>query len=160
MKNIFQVIEEQPEFITYDRWGTVLPDGTKFAAKIGPEEFNSIILNQYSKNGTQAKEEFATLMHRMTPLSDAAQSLTSMALREDVGVVLTTLFRYPKAFWKTIQVGSQLQAPFETVLDEIQIQNDFVRNWLDMVCMFIIDYYFIILYPYSKGHFFFTFSST
>ena len=109
----------------------------RFAAKIGPEEFNSVILEQYSQNGTQAKEEFATLMHRMTPLSEAAQSLPSMALREDVGVVLTTLFRYPKAVWKTIQVGSQLQAPFQTVLDEIQIQNDFVRNWLDMVRVFM-----------------------
>ena len=31
LKNIFQIIEEEPEWITYDRWGTVLPEGSSFA---------------------------------------------------------------------------------------------------------------------------------
>ena len=30
LKNIFQIIEEEPEWITYDRWGTAIPEG-KFA---------------------------------------------------------------------------------------------------------------------------------
>ena len=43
LKNIFQIIGEEPEWITYDRWGTVLPNGKKFAAKIGPEEFGDVL---------------------------------------------------------------------------------------------------------------------
>ena len=27
LKNIFQIINEEPEWITYDRWGTSLPEG-------------------------------------------------------------------------------------------------------------------------------------
>ncbi|MEM1010244.1 MAG: FAD-dependent oxidoreductase, partial [Myxococcota bacterium] len=42
LKNVFQIIGEEPEWITYDRWGTVLPDGSKFAAKLGPEEFRCV----------------------------------------------------------------------------------------------------------------------
>jgi hypothetical protein len=42
LKNIFQIIGEEPEWITYDRWGTVIPEG-KFAAKIGPEEFSDVL---------------------------------------------------------------------------------------------------------------------
>ncbi len=44
LKNIFQIIGEEPEWITYDRWGTVLPNGKKFAAKIGPEEFGDVLV--------------------------------------------------------------------------------------------------------------------
>lgn len=29
LKNVFQIIQEEPEWITYDRWGTVLPEGIK-----------------------------------------------------------------------------------------------------------------------------------
>jgi hypothetical protein len=49
LKNIFQILKEEPEWITYDRWGTVLPEG-KFAAKLGPEEFNNV-LKQYAGEG-------------------------------------------------------------------------------------------------------------
>jgi hypothetical protein len=62
LKNIFQIIEEEPEWITYDRWGTVLPSGDKFAAKIGPEEFGDV-LDKYGGEG--AREEFEILMKRM-----------------------------------------------------------------------------------------------
>ena len=44
LKQIFQIIGEDCEWITYDRWGTVLPNGQRFAAKIGPEEFDDVLL--------------------------------------------------------------------------------------------------------------------
>lgn len=42
LKNIFQIIGEEPEWIVYDRWGTSLPQG-KFAAKIGPDEWQDVL---------------------------------------------------------------------------------------------------------------------
>ena len=133
LKQIFQIIEEEPEWITYDRWGTVLPDGEKFAAKIGPEEFGDV-LDKYGGEG--AREEFEALMKRMGPLSDAAQALTSLALREDAGAVLT-LLRYPRELFDTMKQGQALNDPFAHILDEMEIENAFVKNWLDMLCFLL-----------------------
>ena len=133
LKNIFQIIEEEPEWITYDRWGTVLPNGVKFAAKIGPEEFGDV-LDEHGGEG--AREEFEALMKRMGPLSDAAQALTSMALREDAGAVIT-LARYPRELFDTLKQGQALNDPFKLIMDEMEIKNDFVKNWLDMLCFLL-----------------------
>lgn len=133
LKNIFQIIEEDCEWITYDRWGTVLPNGEKFAAKIGPEEFGDV-LKQHG--GPGAEEEFAALMERMTPLSNAAQALTSMALREDPGAIFT-LLKYPKELFATLQQGQALNEPFANIMEEMKIENKFVKNWLDMLCFLL-----------------------
>lgn len=133
LKNIFQIIGEEPEWITYDRWGTVLPNGKRFAAKIGPEEFGDV-LDEHGGEG--AKEEFEALMARMAPLSNAAQALTSLALREDAAAVLT-LLRYPRELFDTLKQGQALNDPFSEVMDEMQISNAFVKNWLDMLCFLL-----------------------
>ena len=133
LKNIFQIIEEEPDWITYDRWGTVLPNGERFAAKIGPEEFGDV-LREYGGEG--AEEEFASLMERMTPLSNAAQALTSLALREDPWVILT-LLRYPTELVDTLMQGQALNEPFSQIMEEMDISNNFVKNWLDMLCFLL-----------------------
>ena len=136
LKGIFQMLDNpelEPTWLTYDRWGTVLPDGSKFAAKIGPEEFETVLLEQ---GGPEAVEEFATLMDRMKPLSNAAQALTSLALREDAGAVVT-LLKYPVALWDTLRHGAALQQPFSTMVQEMQLKNPFVKNWLDMLCFLL-----------------------
>ena len=133
LKNIFQICGEDCEWITYDRWGTVMPDGRKFAAKIGPEEFDDVLDEQ---GGPGAKEEFKALMERMKPLSDAAQALTSLALREDPAVVLT-LLKYPKELLTTLTQGQALNEPFKKIMDEMEIENKFVKNWLDMLCFLL-----------------------
>ena len=133
LKNIFQIIGEDCDWITYDRWGTVLPTGEKFAAKIGPEEFGDV-LQKYGGEGAQ--EEFAALMKRMEPLSEAAQALTSMALREDAGAILT-LARYPRELIATLKQGQALNDPFANILEEMGTQNKFVKNWLDMLCFLL-----------------------
>jgi phytoene dehydrogenase-like protein len=133
LKNIFQIVEEDCEWITYDRWGTVLPNGKKFAAKIGPEEFGDVLREH---GGPNAEQEFAKLMTRMKPLSDAAQAFSSMALREDPAVALTVL-RYPKEIAMTLSQGSQLTNPFSKIMEELDIQDSFVKNWLDMLCFLL-----------------------
>jgi phytoene dehydrogenase-like protein len=129
LKNIFQIIGEDPEWITYDRWGTVMPDGRRFAAKIGPEEFGDILKEH---GGPTAEEEFAALMKRMEPLSNAAQALTSLALREDAGAVLT-LLKYPKELLTTLMQGQALNEPFSKIMEEMDLKDNFVKNWLDML---------------------------
>jgi phytoene dehydrogenase-like protein len=134
LQNIFQITGEEPEWISYDRWGTVLPTGEKFAAKIGPEEFQDV-LKTYG--GPNAVGEFASLMKRMAPLSDAAQALTSLAIREDIGVVLTTLFKYPRELFMTLKQGAILNEPFSQITSEMKLTNKFIINWLDMLCFLL-----------------------
>jgi phytoene dehydrogenase-like protein len=133
LKNIFQLCGQDCEWITYDRWGTVLPQGDRFAARIGPEEFQTVLLEQ---GGPEAVREFAALMERLQPLTEAAQALTSLALREDPAVVLT-LLKYPGALLKTLSQGTALNEPFANILKEMNIQNEFVKNWLDMLCFLL-----------------------
>ena len=121
---------ESPEWITYDRWGTVLPNKKKFAAKIGPEEFGDVLKEH---GGPGAEEEFASLMKRMEPLSNAAQALTSIALREDAGAILT-LLRYPRELLDTLKQGQALNNPFKLIMEEMNIKDEFLKNWLDMLC--------------------------
>uniref|UniRef100_A0A7S3DQQ7 Amine oxidase domain-containing protein n=1 Tax=Entomoneis paludosa TaxID=265537 RepID=A0A7S3DQQ7_9STRA len=132
LKNIFQITGEDCEWITYDRWGTVLPSG-KFAAKIGPEEFDDVLLEH---GGPEAVVEFKALMERMKPLSDAAQALTSLALREDPAAIIT-LLKYPKELIATLAQGQSLNEPFSNIMEEMNIQNKFVKNWLDMLCFLL-----------------------
>lgn len=137
LKNVFQIIGEEPEWITYDRWGTVLPNAfgekVKFAAKIGPEEFGDVLKEH---GGPGAEEEFSALMDRMTPLSNAAQALTSLALREDAGAIVT-LLRYPREVIDTFKQGQALNDPFSMIMDEMKMTNKFVINWLDMLCFLL-----------------------
>ena len=133
LKNVFQIIGEDAEWITYDRWGTVMPDGRKFAAKIGPEEFGDVLKEH---GGPNAEKEFAALMERMEPLSNAAQALTSMALREDAGAILT-LLRYPKELFATLRQGQALNDPFSKIMEEMKLEDKFVKNWLDMLCFLL-----------------------
>lgn len=135
LKNIFQIIGEEPEWLTYDRWGTVLPEG-KFAAKIGPEEFGDV-LRQFGGEG--AVEDWNRLIQRVTGpggLSEAAQATPSLALREDLGAVIT-LSKYFKRFILTLKKGGELNKSFATIRDEIKITNKFVLNWLDMLCFLL-----------------------
>jgi phytoene dehydrogenase-like protein len=129
LKNIFQITGEDCEWITYDRWGTVLPNGKKFAAKIGPEEFDDVLLEH---GGPDAVMEFKSLMERMKPLSDAAQALTSLALREDPAAIFT-LLKYPGELIATLKQGAALNEPFLNVMEEMGVKNQFVKNWLDML---------------------------
>jgi phytoene dehydrogenase-like protein len=140
LKNVFQIIGEEPEWITYDRWGTAIPEG-KFAAKIGFEGFQEA-LKMYG--GEHAKEDWDKIMEKMTGkggLSDAASAVSSMALREDKWAALT-LLRFWRKLPMVIKNGGALNEPFSKVIDEVNasdepIRNKFVLNWLDMLCFLL-----------------------
>ena len=117
LKNVFQMIGEEPEWITYDRWGTVLPEG-KFAAKIGPEEFSQVLIDYGGEGALDDWKKLIAFMTAENGLSQAAQATPSVALREDVGVVLT-LSRYLSRVVKTLKQGAALNAPFSTIRDEL-----------------------------------------
>ena len=61
----------------------------KFAAKIGPDEFNAVLLKY---GGVEAVQEWSKIMNRLigpNSLSEAAQATPSLALREDISAVIS-----------------------------------------------------------------------
>lgn len=131
LASIFKIIGESPEWLTYDRWGTVLPEGT-FATKIGPDEFEGI-LERFG--GPGAQDDWHRLMAEMLKpggISDAAQALSPLSLREDAGVVVT-LARNLGGLSTAIKQGQALNDPFSTLTEKLNITNKFVLNWLDLL---------------------------
>lgn len=134
LKHVFQIIGEEPEWITYDRWGTYLPEGSLIADAVGADEF-------YEKlkvcGGPTAAEQWDRLMKRITPLGEAIFALPSAAVRSDIFVALT-MGRYAPALSRVLMAGgSSLQEPFVNILDEEKITDPFIRNWLDMICFLL-----------------------
>jgi len=117
--------------MTYDRWGTVLPEG-RFASKIGPEEFNNI-LKKYG--GRNAVEEWALLIDDLLQqggISQAAQAISPLLLREDAGAILT-LARNFKGLSLAIKQGQALNEPFSKIVERLNIKDEFILNWLDLL---------------------------
>lgn len=99
LHHVFDFIDEKVDWLTYDTWGVIFPEGA-FDATIGPEPFKDI-LSKFG--GPKAFEEWERLMTRMAPLSEASMALPPAVLRNDAGVVLTML-RFAGAVAKTIPV--------------------------------------------------------
>mmetsp|Transcript_20714 Transcript_20714/g.31161 ORF Transcript_20714/g.31161 Transcript_20714/m.31161 type:complete len:313 (-) Transcript_20714:853-1791(-) len=134
LKHVFQIIGEEPKWITYDRWGTYLPEGSLIADAVGADEF-------YEKlkvcGGPTAAEQWRRLMKRISPLGEAIFALPSAAVRSDIFVALT-MGRYAPALAKVILAGgSSLQEPFSKILKEEKITDPFILNWLDMICFLL-----------------------
>ena len=134
LKHVFNIIGEEPEWSTYDRWGTYLPEGNLLYDAVGSEDF-------YKKlsvcGGPDAREQWERLMRRVTPLGEAIFAVPPGAVRADAGVALT-MGRYAPAMARLLaRGGSSLQAPFSTILDEEGVTDPFIRNWLDMICFLL-----------------------
>ena len=135
LKHVFQIIGEEPEWLTYDRWGTAFPEGT-FAAAVGAKDFKERILPTYA--GPGAADQFDTLMKRVEPLGEAIFGVPSAAVREDAFAALT-LGRYGLSLATLLAVGPApaLSRPFSEVLDQCGVTDAFLRNWLDMICFLL-----------------------
>lgn len=84
-------------------------------------------------------EDWNKIIARLTGpdgLSEAAQSTPSIALREDAFALLT-LSRYAGGLLKTLKKGRELNEPFSSIMKELDIKNEFVINWLDMLCFLL-----------------------
>ena len=134
LKHVFQIIGEEPEWLTYDRWGTYLPEGA-FAAAVGADDFMAK-LDTYG--GPDAREQWERLLGRVTPLGEAIFALPSAAVRADAGAAIT-MGRYAGALGRVVVEGggNKLNDPFRNILTEERITDQFILNWLDMICFLL-----------------------
>ena len=107
----------------------MFPCGKKLAAPIGPAGFDDVMMAEENFGTEEGRREWKLIMSRMNKVGRASQALTSMSLREDVGVIRTALLRYPRGAFETLKNAKQLTAPFSDVLEELEIKDPFVKNW-------------------------------
>ena len=135
LKHVFQMIDEDCEWITYDKWGAYLPeapDGYKLS--IGAEAFE-VVLDTYG--GPTAKEDWRKLAAALRPIAEGVMGLPTVAVRPDMGSLVTLGLRYPLSLLKTIIQGQALTRPFNLYYEELNIQDNFLKNYLNLLCFLL-----------------------
>jgi len=82
-----------------------------------------------------------TSQDAVLPLSAAAMALPPLSIRGDWGVLSTAAARYaPSLFKSFLQMGprtalgaTKLLRPFSEILDDLQLKDPFIRNWIDLL---------------------------
>lgn len=86
-----------------------------------------------------------TSQDAVLPLSAAAMALPPLSIRGDWGVVSTAAARYAPSLLKSfIQMGprtalgaTKLLRPFSEILDDLQLKDPFIRNWIDLLAFLL-----------------------
>mmetsp|Transcript_7611 Transcript_7611/g.15828 ORF Transcript_7611/g.15828 Transcript_7611/m.15828 type:complete len:584 (-) Transcript_7611:133-1884(-) len=136
LAHVFDAVGERPAWIRYDRWGTHLPEGSLLHDAVGAEDF---VRKLAACGGPDAGEQWERLMRRVVPLGEAIFRLPSAAVRMDPWVALTMGRYLPALADVLIKAGgpAKLEMPFSDLLDEEDITDPFIRNWLDMICFLL-----------------------
>jgi len=119
LKHVYQMIGEEPEWITFDTWGAFLPEAPEgYSLSIGAEAFEKI-LETYG--GPHALEDWGRLVERLRPLTYGAKAIPAVAVRPDAGALITVVSRYPGAVLRTLFDAGKLTQPFSLVLEEVRV---------------------------------------
>ena len=133
LKHIYQMIGEEPTWITYDRWGAFLPEAPDgYELSIGADNFLKI-LDRYG--GPTAKSDWETLAAQVRPMAKTIMCLPSTAIRGDWGILLTLAAKYPKSFFDVIFEAENIVKPFN--LDDYGVKDKFLRNYLDLIAFLL-----------------------
>ena len=133
LKHIYQMIDEEPEWITYDQWGAFLPEAPEgYQLSIGAKNFCKI-LEKYG--GPDAVEDWEMLATKLRPMAGGIKGIPHAAIRGDWGIFLTLIMKYPLDFLNVLRYAPAFSAPFD--LDELGVKNEFLRNYLDMLAFLL-----------------------
>jgi len=133
LKHVFQMIDEEPEWITYDTWGAHLPEVPEgYELSIGAENFMEI-LRRYG--GPTAREDWDRLAEQLLPLTKGVTALPSASVRGDAGVLLTLAAKYPFAFFDVLRNAQKITAPFD--LESYGVKDAFLKNYLDLIAFLL-----------------------
>jgi len=133
LKHVYQMIEEEPKWITYDRWGAYLPEAPEgYELSIGADNFLRI-LHRYG--GPNAVSDWEKLAQGLRPLAQKIMGLPSTAVRGDLGLLLTLAAKYPKSFFSVLPVAKEITAPFD--LKKLGVTDKFLINYLDLIAFLL-----------------------
>eukprot|EP00596_Hydrurales_sp_CCMP1899_P002208 CAMPEP_0119045880 /NCGR_PEP_ID=MMETSP1177-20130426/43103_1 /TAXON_ID=2985 /ORGANISM="Ochromonas sp, Strain CCMP1899" /LENGTH=494 /DNA_ID=CAMNT_0007018317 /DNA_START=320 /DNA_END=1801 /DNA_ORIENTATION=+ len=134
LKHVFQMIGEEPEWITYDQWTGYFPEAADGNLQgIGAGSFEATLK---AFGGPHALSDWEKLAAALRPLTDGVMSLPTVAIRPDLGSLLT-LGKYPLAILKTIKQGKNLTRPFSDYYKELDIKDTFLMNYLNLLCFLL-----------------------
>ncbi|XP_020230672.1 prolycopene isomerase, chloroplastic isoform X2 [Cajanus cajan] len=137
LAQVLDALGESLPCATYDSWMVYIPEG-EFLSRIGPTEF-------FKYAGPDAVHEWRKLLDAVLPLSTAAMALPPLSIRGDLGVVSTAAARYAPSLLKSfLQLGprgalgaTKLLRPFSEILDDLQLKDPFIRNWIDLLAFLL-----------------------
>ncbi|NET47834.1 MAG: NAD(P)/FAD-dependent oxidoreductase [Merismopedia sp. SIO2A8] len=131
LRQVLDAIDEDIEWLTYNRWGCCLPEGD-FDTTVGADQFCQVLQRL---RGDAAVVEWRQLQAVMAPLQAAAIALPPAAMRFDWGVVRTMAPFLPQMVRQLPRIA-QLTGPFSQLMDGV-VTDPFIRNWLDLLCFLL-----------------------
>jgi carotene isomerase len=131
LKQVLDAIEEDVEWVNYDVWGCLLPEGN-FNTAVGADDFCTILKEL---RGEQAVREWRNLQATMKPLTEAVNAIPPLAIRYDLAVAIAVLPYLPATFWHTPNI-IRLTGAFNKIIEGV-VQDEFIRHWLDLLCFLL-----------------------
>ena len=128
LRTILDVIDEQVECIPYTTFGLKFPNGDfVHSPKFGTEVVGAV-------SGNSGVSQWSSLMRNMEPLARAVDAMPTAAIRADPGVALTAGMFLPNFAGLNPLENLKLTKPFKTIIDNSDVTDSFIRNWLDVLC--------------------------
>ena len=131
LKQVLDAIAEDVEWVNYDSWGCLLPEGD-FKTIVGADDFCQLL---QQLRGETAVREWRNLQATMKPLAEAVNAIPPLAIRNDWAAVIAIAKYLPATFWQTPNI-LRLTGAFSQIMNDV-VQDDFIRNWLDLLCFLL-----------------------
>mmetsp|Transcript_9626 Transcript_9626/g.10694 ORF Transcript_9626/g.10694 Transcript_9626/m.10694 type:complete len:619 (+) Transcript_9626:60-1916(+) len=131
LRTVLDAIDESVHCCPYQTFGLVLPEGN-FIHNPNFGKPGGVVDQVDGKSGT---ESWSRLIQNMEPLAQAVDALPTVALRGDIGTVLTAA-PYLANFAKLNPLENlKLTKPFQKILQTSGIErHSFAQRWLDLLC--------------------------
>ena len=127
LKQVLDAIEEDAEWLNYDVWGCLLPEG-RFDMAVGADDFCRVLQDL---RGEEAVRQWRKLQETMQPLADAVNAIPPLAIRYDLAAIKSVLPYLPNTFWHLPNI-LRLTGAFGNILNEV-VTDPFIRNWMDLL---------------------------
>ena len=131
LKQVLDAIEEDLDWVNYDTWGCLLPEGN-FNTTVGADDFCKTL---QQIRGESAVKEWRRLQQEMQPLAEAVNAIPPLAIRNDLGVAVAVAKYLPATLWHTPNI-LRLTSAFKSIMDGV-VKDEFIRNWLDLLCFLL-----------------------
>ena len=131
LKQVLDAIAEDVEWVNYDTWGCLLPEGN-FNTIVGADDFCNVL---QQLRGTNAVREWRNLQATMQPLAEAVNAIPPLAIRNDWAAAIAIAQYLPATLWHTPNI-IRLTGAFSKILNSV-VKDEFIRNWLDLLCFLL-----------------------
>lgn len=120
-------VAEQIEWLPYDGWWMLLPEGRQFYFRTGdPASWEGTVLEF---GGRRALDEWRALQAFVRPISEAAAAIPPLVLRDSVAALIPAARFALGGLLRAAPVSGYLTGPFRAVLDGARVTSPFLRHW-------------------------------